>query len=62
MLTGLPPHYSNNRDEMYSNIINKEPNYPNFLSNDAIKMLKSLLCKDPIYRLGSNNGVEEIKK
>jgi protein-serine/threonine kinase len=32
MLTGLPPFYSNNRDEMYHNIVNKELSYPNYLS------------------------------
>lgn len=43
MLTGLPPFYSNNRDEMYNNIVNKELNYPNYLSDNSIKMLKGLL-------------------
>ena len=32
MLTGLPPFYSNSRDEMYNNIVNTELTYPKFLS------------------------------
>ena len=61
MLTGLPPFYSNNRDEMYYNIVNKEISFPNYLSNEAVKLLKGLLCKDPAKRLGSHKGVEELK-
>ena len=52
MLTGLPPLYSINRDEMYANIVQKEPHYPSYLSHEAIAMLKGLLCKDPQKRLG----------
>jgi serine/threonine protein kinase len=32
MLVGLPPLYQNNREEMYFNIVNKEPTYPENLS------------------------------
>lgn len=62
MLTGLPPLYSNNREEMYANIVAKEPNYPSYLSKASVSLLKGLLCKDPNRRLGSKFGVEEIKK
>lgn len=62
MLTGLPPFYSNNRDEMYYNIVNKELTFPNYLSNEGVKILKGLLNKDPNRRLGSKFGIEEIKQ
>jgi serine/threonine protein kinase len=62
MLTGLPPLYSNNRDEMYANIVRKEAHYPSSLSQEAIALLKGLLRKDPKDRLGAVNGVEDIKK
>lgn len=35
MLVGLPPLYSQNRDEMYYNIANNEPTYPDYLSKEA---------------------------
>jgi serine/threonine protein kinase len=62
LLTGLPPFYSHNRDEMYWNIVNKElTNLPNYLSKEAIKLLKGLLAKNPEQRLGFINGLEEVK-
>lgn len=61
MLIGLPPLYSNNRDEMYYIIVNKEVSYPDYLSPEAITLLKGLLCKDPRKRLGASKGIEEIK-
>ena len=61
MLTGLPPLYSHNRDEMYYNIINYEPTYPHYLSESSITLLKGLLCKDPSKRLGNKDGIEEVK-
>jgi protein-serine/threonine kinase len=62
MLTGLPPNYSGDRDEMYYNIVNQEVSYPAYLSDESVKLLKGLLCKDPMKRLGHKNGVEDIKK
>jgi serine/threonine protein kinase len=62
MLTGLPPFYSNNRDEMYYNIVNSELTYPNYLSPEAVKLLKGLLNKDPNRRLCSRFGIDEIKQ
>lgn len=62
MLVGLPPLYSNDRDEMYANIVNKSPNYPNTLSIEALTLLKGLLEKDPNKRIGTKLGVEEIKQ
>lgn len=61
MLTGLPPFFSNNRDEMYYNIVHKELVYPSYLSEDAVKLLKGLLTKDPSARLGWKNGLQELK-
>ena len=50
------------RDEMYANIVNKHPNYPNTLSNEALLLLKGLLEKDPSKRIGARCGIEEIKE
>ena len=47
---------------MYYNIANYEPTYPDYLSNDAVSLLRGLLEKDPELRLGRRRGVKEIKK
>ena len=62
MLTGLPPFYSDNRDEMYHNIVHKEMTYPRYLSIEAVKLLRGLLCKDPERRLGFKEGFDEVKR
>lgn len=61
MLTGLPPLYSQDREEMYSNIVMQEVQYPAYLSKESVTLLKGLLTKDPNRRLGSKFGVEEVK-
>lgn len=47
MLTGLPPHFSENRDEMYRRILHNSVEYPRFLSPMAKSILKGLLVKNP---------------
>ena len=62
LLTGLPPFYSHDRDEMYHNIVNKElAGFPQSLSKEAIQLLKGLLKKDPEERIGFQRGIEEVK-
>jgi serum/glucocorticoid-regulated kinase 2 len=39
MLTGLPPLYSTNKEEMYLNIVQKDIVYPPYLTQDSIKLL-----------------------
>jgi serine/threonine protein kinase len=47
LLTGLPPHYNNDRMIMYQDIATKEIIYPKHLSRNAIDLLKRMLHKDP---------------
>lgn len=47
MLTGLPPHFSENRDEMYRKILLSKAEYPKYLSPMAKSLLKGLLVKNP---------------
>ena len=61
MLTGLPPLYSQDREEMYSNIVTKEVDYPAYLSKESIALLRGLLTKDPAKRMGAKQGVVEVK-
>jgi serine/threonine protein kinase len=61
MLTGLPPFYDANRSQMYLRILNEDLEFPNYLSQNAKNLISGLLSKDPTKRLGSENGIEEIK-
>jgi len=61
MLTGLPPHYSRNRQQMYNRILNEEITIPSYVSLLGASLIKGLLCKNPKNRLGTK-GLHEIKK
>lgn len=65
MLFGLPPFYSQNMTEMYSNILNKPLKFKNTLqiSAAAMDLLQGLLQKDKSLRLGSGKrDLETIKE
>jgi len=62
MLTGLPPHYNQNRMKMYHDIVNAKEVYPDFVSTDAASLMKQLLTKNPDNRLGSREGIVELKR
>ena len=55
LLVGLPPNYNEDKNIMYYNIVNEEPEYPSHLSEPAITLLKGLLEKEPENRLGYEN-------
>jgi serum/glucocorticoid-regulated kinase 2 len=61
MLTAMPPFYSKKRDELFNKIKNCNPNYYNFMSDDAIDLISKLLVKDPSQRLGSISDAADIK-
>ncbi|GAN11216.1 pkinase-domain-containing protein [Mucor ambiguus] len=60
MMTGLPPFYDENTNEMYRKILQDELRFPDDMTEDARSLLRGLLTRDPNKRLG-NNGSEEIK-
>jgi serine/threonine protein kinase len=60
-LTGLPPHYSQDREELFDNIWNKELVIPDFLSDEARDLLEKCLIKDPYERIGAIPGIGELK-
>ena len=62
MLVGIPPYFSNNKEQIFKNIEKAELLIPNFISQKAQKFLRDLLKKDPENRLGSKRDVEEIKE
>ena len=62
MLVGIPPYFSNSKEQIFKNIEKAELFIPNFVSKKAQVFLRDLLRKDPNYRLGSKRDVEEIKE
>jgi serine/threonine protein kinase len=51
MLSGAPPFYSKNREEMFKNILNKPVEMKPYFSEAASDILKNLLQIDPLKRL-----------
>ncbi|KAI9824077.1 MAG: hypothetical protein M1832_002145 [Thelocarpon impressellum] len=62
MLTGLPPFYDENTNEMYRKILSEPLHFPGpeIVPPSARDLLQKLLDRDPQRRLG-NNGASEIK-
>ncbi|PUU73782.1 kinase-like domain-containing protein [Tuber borchii] len=60
MLTGLPPFYDENTNEMYRKILQDPLQFPADIDRDAKALLIRLLDRDPEKRLGAN-GAAEIK-
>ncbi|KAI9651234.1 Serine/threonine-protein kinase [Ciborinia camelliae] len=62
MLTGLPPFYDENTNEMYRKILSEPLNFPgpDIVPPAAKDLLQKLLDRKPDQRLGAN-GASEIK-
>lgn len=60
MLTGLPPYYDENTNEMYRRILEDNLTFPDDVSVRARSLLRGLLNRDPSQRLGSR-GAADIK-
>ena len=52
MLTGLPPFYTPNREELFQRIKFGSLKFPSYLSPNAHSLLEGLFRKDPEKRLG----------
>ncbi|KAJ1676006.1 Serine/threonine-protein kinase [Spiromyces aspiralis] len=61
MLTGLPPFYHENVNEMYRRILEDPLVFPEDMGTRARALLRGLLDRNPVTRLG-NNGAAEIKQ
>jgi len=62
MVTGLPPFYSQNREELFERIKYHGMKYPNYLSKALIDLLEGFFKKEPNKRLGGGEfGADEIK-
>ena len=58
MLVGITPYFSNNKDELFDNIINGKLKLPRSLSPEAKSIIICLLNRNPVKRLGSKPGYE----
>jgi serine/threonine protein kinase len=62
MLVRGAPFKGNDDEELFRNIIESQPFYPQHMGRDAIHLTSSLLIKDPKRRLGASQAdAEEIK-
>ena len=59
-LTGLPPFYDENTNDMYRKILSDPLRFPEEVGSEARSLLTALLNRDPAKRLGVN-GAHEIK-
>eukprot|EP01112_Ceratiomyxa_fruticulosa_P018548 TRINITY_DN594_c0_g1_i1.p1 TRINITY_DN594_c0_g1~~TRINITY_DN594_c0_g1_i1.p1 ORF type:complete len:439 (+),score=108.18 TRINITY_DN594_c0_g1_i1:321-1637(+) len=58
MLTGLPPFYSQDVQEMYRKIMSDKLVFPDFVSAEARQLLEQLLERDPEKRLSDPNFIK----
>lgn len=56
----MPPYYSDSKQKLFENIRNANLKMPKNASDGAKSLLKGLLTKDSVNRLG-NKGSEEVK-
>jgi len=63
MLTGLPPFYCRDRNQLFEKIRSGVLEFPDFVSENARSLLDGLLCRDPTRRLGCGpTDALEIKR
>ncbi|KAK9987502.1 hypothetical protein SO802_027741 [Lithocarpus litseifolius] len=63
MLYGRTPFRGKNRQKTFANILQKDLTFPSSISVSlaARQLINALLQRDPVNRLGSNTGANEIK-
>ncbi|MQL75493.1 hypothetical protein Taro_007863 [Colocasia esculenta] len=52
---------SHTRKETFANILTRQPEFASGWCSNLTDLIEGLLAKDPASRLGSHNGVEEVK-
>ena len=52
MICGTPPFFSNNIKTLYKNITQSKLVFPEYFSDELRNLLKQLLCRDPLKRIG----------
>ncbi|KDO18020.1 AGC protein kinase [Saprolegnia parasitica CBS 223.65] len=56
MLTGMPPWYTRNRQDLYARIRDAPLEIPHYVSHEAASLIRALLHRDPDKRLGGVKG------
>ena len=56
--TGNLPFQSTDKKELFNNILNKEPEFPKFISHELKDLIRKMILKDPSTRI-SINGIAE---
>jgi len=63
MLVGESPFSGDSEEEVFDSIVNHEVTYPRFLSIESVAIMRRLLNKNPVRRLGaSEKDAEDIKR
>ena len=62
LLTGHPPFYDRDKNEMYLKILNCNLVVPDFVSDQAKDIMLKLLDKNPKTRIGSQGGIEDVMR
>ncbi|CAD8155093.1 unnamed protein product [Paramecium pentaurelia] len=62
LVTGLPPFYSHNTQEIYNSILTEQVQFPPYvqISDELKDLIYQLLEKEPSQRIGQSQGVIEI--
>jgi serine/threonine protein kinase len=58
MLTGLPPFYNENVNEMYELILSAPLTFPDHVGPDARNLITELLNRDPAHRLSDGDKIK----
>lgn len=58
MLTGLPPWYTTNREQLFEALRSAPLKFPMSVNRTAALFIQSLLNRNPTKRLGANGGNE----
>ena len=60
MLIGQPPYAGDEEEEIFLSILRDTVTYPKYLSTQSASIIQSLLCRNPVQRLGG--GKEDAKE
>lgn len=60
MTTSQPPFHGEDEDEIYDSILADEPHFTPQLPTLAVDLMRKLLVRNPLERIGYHKGVEEI--
>jgi serine/threonine protein kinase len=63
LLVGVPPFFSNDEQTLYNNILHGHLIIPSdLLSPDCADLIKRLLRRNPLERLGAREGFKELSE